>query len=523
MLSRATAIREVLVGCGGAFPEPFCSLYALTAPPVATSAALRVPCGKYLAVITDPDEDRLVAGYISSYFAMQDWVAVPDSTGFEDCVIKTGKIFVFQAVQDKSDTMRHDTNEQSDVDYARRLATKAAAREADNVPDDVSQWTTFSGNKTCVLAPPGQNFAPDWASGLISYDISSLEEVLPASRCFEDAQDKSWLLLKARFSRPETERTIICNMIQGTSPSLDPPIEQPITNLTAFALDLCVSFDRPESPDRQATSEPPDNDDDDSDDDWISTRRVGPKPTLQPPAPFDTYGLQILYFDMYGTLIVRFQSRLTKKYTNHNNRTTNREYSTLYGHFLPGLFILDQHEALAFYFESEMVVKQRISSAPYSEILSQFKAYTDMATHLQWRARHPRSLTVSCVRNLKPWIPVLVALSDVDHDTLCKTSFFSALAPYFSEVFTWDASQAYRPDSAAFDPPLKYHDTLGVRRERRCLVSNSLLRDLEPARQLGVPTIWMRHPKSLAVTLRRWSIRVPGQTVRISTIWSSPS
>jgi FMN phosphatase YigB (HAD superfamily) len=39
---------------------------------------------------------------------------------------------------------------------------------------------------------------------------------------------------------------------------------------------------------------------------------------------------------------------------------------------------------------------------------------------------------------------------------------------------------------------------LGVRRERRCLVSNSLLRDLEPARQLGVPTIWMRHPKSLA-------------------------
>jgi hypothetical protein len=121
---------------------------------------------------------------------------------------------------------------------------------------------------------------------------------------------------------------------------LDPPIKQPITDLTAFALDLCVSFDRPKSPDRQATLEPPDNDDDDddSDDDWISTRRVGPKPILRPPAPFDTYGLQILYFDMYGTLIVRFQSRL-KKYTNHHNRTTNREYSTLYGHFWSGIFI----------------------------------------------------------------------------------------------------------------------------------------------------------------------------------------
>jgi FMN phosphatase YigB (HAD superfamily) len=99
---------------------------------------------------------------------------------------------------------------------------------------------------------------------------------------------------------------------------------------------------------------------------------------------------------------------------------------------------------------------------------------------------------------LKPRICHLVALSDATHDILSRSSSFSALAPYFSEVFTSDDSHAYRPDSAAFDPSLKYHDALGIPHQQRCLVSNSLLRELEAARQLGVPAIWMCHPQSLA-------------------------
>ncbi|KAJ7354354.1 hypothetical protein DFH08DRAFT_933879 [Mycena albidolilacea] len=275
--------------------------------PVATSAALRVPCGKYLAVITEPDEDQLVAGYLvqpASFRPLPDTflpilpckigsreTLVPDfDWPFEECHKQGQNIRVpSRSRQIRHDVIlpqrrknSHDTNKQLDVDHARQLATKAAEREADNVPDDVSQWTTFSGNNTCVLAPPGQFFAPDWASGLISYDISSLEEVLPPSRCFKDTRDikNPFVKIEGPLLAPDGEdNQLEHDPAQRASPSLDPPVEQPSIDLTTFTLDLCVSFDRPRSPDRQATSEPPDNDDDDddSDDDWIPTRRVCPK------------------------------------------------------------------------------------------------------------------------------------------------------------------------------------------------------------------------------------------------------
>ncbi|KAJ6617704.1 hypothetical protein B0H10DRAFT_1299326 [Mycena sp. CBHHK59/15] len=105
---------------------------------------------------------------------------------------------------------------------------------------------------------------------------------------------------------------------------------------------------------------------------------------------------------------------------------------------------------------------------------------------------------VWCLQTLHPWIPALVGILDVDEDTARRSAAFAALAPYLAQIFTWDAGHAYKPDLAAFHGPLAYYDAHGVPRAHRCLVSNGLLCDLEPARELGLPAAWLRLPGSLA-------------------------
>ncbi|KAJ6595018.1 HAD-like domain-containing protein [Mycena vulgaris] len=218
------------------------------------------------------------------------------------------------------------------------------------------------------------------------------------------------------------------------------------------------------------------------------------KKALRPPPLFDPPALQIMYFDIYGTLIDN-ESGIFDALQPLLVRCPHR---------------FERREALTFYFESEIEMKQRMPAAPYSEILTQ--AYTDMASRLGHPTTEDEASSfassifewplfdgaVWCLQILKPWIPVLVGLFDVDFETVLKTPSFATLAPLFAEIFTRDASHAYRPDPMAFEPPFKYHDDLGIRREQRCLVSNGLLRDLEPAREQGIPAIWMCFPESLA-------------------------
>ncbi|KAJ7799981.1 hypothetical protein B0H14DRAFT_1698907 [Mycena olivaceomarginata] len=245
------------------------------------------------------------------------------------------------------------------------------------------------------------------------------------------------------------ERTIVWTMNQAASGGLDTPIEHPVTDLTPFTIEFSTSFDRPDTPDKEDCIQP--NVTPEEDGCWAYESGI---------------------FDALQPLLARSLHRLNRR------------------------------EALAFYFESEIAAKKRNPAAPYSEILAQ--AHAEMTIRLGLPVvEDAASLFASsistwplydgavwCLQNLKPRICHLVALSDATHDILCQSSSFSALAPYFSEVFTSDGSHAYRPDSAAFDLPLKYwHDALGIPRQQRCLVSNSLLRDLEPARQLGVPAI----------------------------------
>lgn len=103
----------------------------------------------------------------------------------------------------------------------------------------------------------------------------------------------------------------------------------------------------------------------------------------------------------------------------------------------------------------------------------------------------------SCVRSLWPWFR-LVAVADVDHATFQSTHSLTEIAPYFSDVFTWDGAKAYKPSLSILQIPLDYFSGIGLYPGGSCLVSNSLFRDLEPARSVGLPSVWLRHPTSLA-------------------------
>ncbi|KAJ7463635.1 hypothetical protein FB451DRAFT_457939 [Mycena latifolia] len=213
---------------------------------LASSTASHLSCGKYLAVILEPS--KATAWDAVAYLVQPAHFPLPDTYlpifpcrigprhplvpefdwPFGDCVINTGKILVFRAVQVKSEaeairlsdesTRRlsaicdSDADKQIKADRARRIAETNAEREADGAPDDVSRWTSFSVKSTYVPATPGQIFPPSDIHARVSYNIKSLVDVRPASQCFED--ERNIQRLRARFSRPATERTIVWNINQ---------------------------------------------------------------------------------------------------------------------------------------------------------------------------------------------------------------------------------------------------------------------------------------------------------------------
>ncbi|KAJ7283185.1 HAD-like domain-containing protein, partial [Mycena rebaudengoi] len=204
---------------------------------------------------------------------------------------------------------------------------------------------------------------------------------------------------------------------------------------------------------------------------------------------------QIIYFEIYGTLIDK-ETGLFNALRPLLERS-GRDF--------------DRREWLSFYFESETEMKRRTPSARYSQILAD--TYNDVSLRLGLTPVQGESLLF--VQSIGTWplfdgvdwflhclltVPSisLVAITDMDHDSFHRTASFIAIASYFREVFTWDSSQTYKPNLEAFAAPLKYHDTLGVRRIFRCIIASSLFEDLEPARDLGLGAIWLRHAGSLA-------------------------
>ncbi|KAJ7463648.1 HAD-like domain-containing protein, partial [Mycena latifolia] len=509
-------------------PSPSHSVRYLGSP-LATSAAKRLPCGRYLAVIVDPKpgSDGFAAGNLvqsASHRPLPDTYLpispckmgsreplVPDfDWPFGECIINTGKFFLFHVVRVRgqntsqfslskeaalhfSSVRRKDWHEEQWAAVHRRRA----AQKADGAPDDVSQWTSFSVKSTAVPAMPGEFFSPIGVHALVTYDILSLKDILLSSQCFEDARAIN--RIRARFSRPATERTIVWNMNQAACASVFPPVEDGVPEFHPALIEFSANIERPHSPDRvEEVPQPTSTSAEDApdDDDWGVGYFYPEQSTSRPPPPFDSPALQIIYLDVYGTLI----------------DSESGIFDALQPLLSRSLRRLERREALTLYFESEIDAKQRLPSATYPQILTH--AHEDMAARLGLAAAPAEAASFAsslaswalidgaawCLNTLRHYIPFLklVALCDVPHETLRDASAFATLAPYFAEVFTWDAARAYRPDANAFNPVLQYHDAMGIPREQRCFLSNSLLRDLEPAVELGIPTVWMRFPASLA-------------------------
>ncbi|KAJ6463339.1 HAD-like domain-containing protein [Mycena sanguinolenta] len=230
------------------------------------------------------------------------------------------------------------------------------------------------------------------------------------------------------------------------------------------------------------------------------------KPPPPPPPDFAFSEVQVIYFDVHGTLI-------------------DKEFGVAEA-LLPLLsqspYQFDFYEAVSFYLESEYEVKKRIPEAPYTRILSE--TYEEVALRLGIESTSPDSaLFAESIANwpLVPYVEwclatlravpglSISAIADMDHDSLLRTSAFATLAPYFNTVFTNDACAAYKPALAVFEGPVHHYEALGVQRENTCVVSASLLLDLEPARELGVPGIWTRYPQRLGEHVDPWESAYP--------------
>ncbi|KAJ6576478.1 HAD-like domain-containing protein [Mycena vulgaris] len=290
---------------------------------------------------------------------------------------------------------------------------------------------------------------------------------------------------------------------------IDPTSEETISDLACLPLvELASRLERPLSPDQDpvpvelATSNIPGPHDpydywNDEDDAWpaLDLPSVSKPKSLQHPPIFDLASIRVIYFDIYGTLIDKEAG----------------VYDALQPLLGRSTYNFNRREALSFYFESEMEMKRLNPEARYSQMLAD--TYEDVALRL---GTTPETIAESAVfaQSIKDWplihgadwclyqltrIPSLsiVALTDVDHGCLEQTTAFSTIAPFLEVVFTWDACSAYKPDLTVFDAPLKYYDAMSVPRAHSCLVSSSLLGDLEPARDMGLPTVWMRYPGSL--------------------------
>ncbi|KAJ6615327.1 hypothetical protein B0H10DRAFT_77981 [Mycena sp. CBHHK59/15] len=204
---------------------------------LATSAAADLNCGQYLAVVepsTDVDWDDTLAYLVQpSHFPLPDTYLpilpcrlgsreplVPDfEWPFGECIIDTSHKFIFKPVVVASEGVRRvlsdaasrlfstitddDDKEQWKRDTVKRLVD----REAAGLVDDDFRWTTFSRKSTAVDTIPGQFFPPSSISAQIRYDIESLKQILPMSQCFDEVRKIE--ILRARFSRPETEWTIL--------------------------------------------------------------------------------------------------------------------------------------------------------------------------------------------------------------------------------------------------------------------------------------------------------------------------
>ncbi|KAF7373448.1 hypothetical protein MSAN_00554500 [Mycena sanguinolenta] len=332
------------------------------------------------------------------------------------------------------------------------------------------RWTSFSPKSVqtpCVLREYCTRIVD--LSAAVCYDFSGPERFGTLDGWQEERRTIFRLL--TRFSDPLTERAIRWALNEQPAGLISTLQEDVVPDLTCTPLvELASSLVRPPSPDdaRVSQSHTADGGDvdvvnvvedwSDGDGEWYddSDEDLDDMPKIYirrpaPPPPRPNLGIpevKVMYFDVHDTLIDKEQGVF--------------EALSPLLHRSPYEF--DRNEAVSFYLESELEIKKRTPAAPY--------------TH-------------------------------VDHASLHRNPTFADLSSYFDTVFTTDACAAYKPAPAIFDGAVRHYDALYPKRENICIVSASLLLDLEPARALGIPGIWMRYAQSLAEHVEPWERAFP--------------
>ncbi|KAJ7607654.1 hypothetical protein DFH06DRAFT_1018450 [Mycena polygramma] len=237
---------------------------------------------------------------------------------------------------------------------------------------------------------------------------------------------------------------------------------------------------------------------DDSDDLWESCRAYNISRVAVPHCPpFEPHSIQVMYFNVFGTLI------------DHETGI----FQALGPLLCRSSFAFERYESLSLYFDAESEMKKRAPQLPYLQILA--LTYKDMAMRLGLTSTADESSVfasslfdwplfddaVETLRSLHSLVPALVGLVDMDFETCNQLAAYQQLHLYLEGTFAWDGPCTYRPDPDAVYPPLLHHDTLGVPRAHRCIVSNSLVPDLESACWADIPAVWMRCSSTLATNL----------------------
>ncbi|KAJ7621348.1 hypothetical protein FB45DRAFT_139716 [Roridomyces roridus] len=462
---------------------------------IAPTVAATVTSDSYLAVLvvnSDWTPESRVAAYLvqprSSSEELESHHPIHPSTlesrepiipplsfaAFGDCVLDTSRRALFQGVYTGALDSRNlipmeylgSFPTQRWIDMELELKRGEEKIKRDQADDDNSSVLTT--RSTDAVPQPHEIDAPTDIQVFVSFDLSVVRELVPASKFFE--QELEIKRFRAFHSREGTEG--IFSWVQQQTAHVYPAGEfledTTVEDLSHPALvALASSMENPYDLVEESSED---------EEDWDLYYWEDPcPPWIRVPRleGIDPHSFGVIYFDVFGTLI-------------DNETGIWVALQPLLQRSCKGL---SRFEALSLYFELEQEVKQReLSGEPL--LLQSYQEFA-LRLGLTWTSAESSAFVSSiaswpllpgaldCLQKLRPHF-TLVALLDMDAQTISSATAFDVLHPYFHET-----------RMPGFPIP-------EVDKTSRCIVSSSLVRGIEPARRADVPGVWLRLPGSLS-------------------------
>ncbi|KAJ7621345.1 hypothetical protein FB45DRAFT_139649 [Roridomyces roridus] len=463
---------------------------------IAPVVAATVTSNSYLAVLVVNSQwtpERCVAAYLvqprSSSEELESYHPIPPSTlesrepiipplsfaAFGYCVLDTSQRALFQGVYTGALDSRNlippeclgSFPTQRWIDMELELKRGEEKIKRDQADDDNS--SVLTARSTDAMPQPHEIDAPTIIQIVVSFDLSVVRELLPASKFFEEE-----LVIKrfrAFHSREGTEG--IFSWVQQQAAHVYPAGEfledTTVEDLSHPALvALASSMENPYDLVEESSED---------EEDWALYYWEDPcPPWIRVPRleGIDPHSFGVIYFDVFGTLIdnetgiwVALQPLLQRSHK-----------------------VLSRFEALSLYFELDQEVKQRESSNGEPLLLQSYEEFA-LRLGLTWTEAESSAFVSSiaswpllpgaldCLQKLRSHFR-LVALVDMDAQSMSSATAFDILRPYLHETRI-----------PAF--PIPEHD-----KTSRCIVSSSLPGVIEPARRVDLPGVWLRLPGSLS-------------------------